>query len=140
MKLTDITLEDLKNYFDDYNCGEIETKLEYDEDVQILKINRFSGIYDGYIYVCSIYKASDDDFVIRTECGEGYFNFGEGYFDYEEDDVTIPYIANLLLVDAKSQFGEEVDFWKFQINFVNSFSKNTGQEIIKAHTCADNVY
>ena len=140
MKLIEITLEDIKEYLNRISDYMFRTEWEYNDSAKVLKIYRFSGTYDDYIYICSICKTSDGDFEIETQCGDGYFNFGEGFFDYEEDEVTVPYITNLLLMEAKIQFGEELDFWKSQIKFINDFAKKAGQEPVKVYTCANNVY
>lgn len=142
MKLKDISLKNIKEYFDNCNYKDfIKTKTEQDKELgEILYLFRFDGEYDDEdTYVCLIYKAHDGDFVIETETSSNPFNFGEGLIE-EDEDVEIGIIIRMMLSEAKLGICENIEFQKRQIEFINDFGKQCGLEIDSIITTTGNEY
>ena len=142
MKLKDITLNNIKEYFDSCNYdGIIKTEIEQDKDLgEILYLFRFDGEYDDEnVYVCLIYKAPDGDFVIETDTSSNPFNFGEGVIE-EDEDIEIDVVVGMMLSEAKAGICENIDFQKRQIEFINDFGKQCELEIDSVTTTTGNKY
>ena len=142
MRLKDVSLKNIKEYFD--NCsydGLIKTEIEKDKDLgEILYLYRFDGEYDDEnTYVCLIYKASDGDFIVETDTSSNPFNFGEGIIG-EDEDVEIDTIIRMMLSEAKSGICENIDFQKRQTEFINDFGKQCGLEISSVTTTTGSKY
>ena len=80
MRYKDITLDHIKEYFDnnDYDYGLVHA--DYDEEnPEVLNIFRFDGEEDEEnTYVCGVHKDRYDDIIIETETTTSSLNWGEG--------------------------------------------------------------
>lgn len=131
MKLTDITLDNIKEYFDnnDYDYGLVHA--DYDKErPEVLNIFRFDGEEDDEnTYVCSVYKDNRNDLIVETETVVSPLNWGEGYIEDEDDEVLIETIIGMIMINARSGINDNIDFQKRQINFIDDFVKECGLEI-----------
>lgn len=142
MRYKDITLDHIKEYFDnnDYDYGLVHA--DYDEEnPEVLNIFRFDGEEDEEnTYVCGVHKDRYDDIIVETETTTSSLNWGEGYIEDEDDDVSIKTIISMIMLYAKSGIYENIDFQKRQIEFINDFGKQCGLEIDSITTTTGNKY
>ena len=131
MKFVDITLGDIKEYFDnnDYDYGLVHA--DYDKErPEVLNIFRFDGEEDDEnTYVCGVYKDNRNDLIVETENVASPLNWGEGFIEYEDEDIPIETIIGIIMVHAKAGICDDIDFQKRQINFIDDFVKECGLEI-----------
>lgn len=142
MKLREIAVTDIANYFENCNYDGI-FRVETDNDPvfgDFLKFYRFDGEYDDEdVFVFSVYKDNRGDLIVSTEVNESPLNFGEGWIE-DEDNVSMEDIASMLLTFAKSGICENVDFLKRQIEFINDFGKQCKLGISSVTTATGNKY
>lgn len=141
MKFKDVTLNDIKEYFDDndYDYGLVHA--DYNKkNPEILNIFRFDGeIDDNNTYICGVYKNKYNDIVVQTETATSPLNYGIGYIE-DEEEVSVEKIISMIMSYAKSGICENIDFQKRQIEFINDFGKQCGLEIDSITTTTGNKY
>ena len=142
MKFKDVTLNNIKEYFDDndYDYGLVHA--DYDEEnPEVLNIFRFDGeIDDNNTCVCGVYKNKYNDIIVETETVTSPLNYGIGYIEDENDEISIATIIGIIMSYAKSGICENIDFQKRQIEFINDFGKQCGLEISSVTTTTGNKY
>ena len=84
MKLQDITLNQIKDYFEECEYdGLIKVELiNNDEYGEVLELYRFDGEYDDEVFLCKIYHDRDGDFIVETETNLSPLNFGNGFIHF----------------------------------------------------------
>ena len=140
MKLQDITLNQIKDYFEECEYDGLITVelINNDEHGEVLELYRFDGEYDDDVFLCKIYRDRDGDFIVETETNLSPLNFGDGFI--EEDDVSISEVVEILLTYAKSGICENIDFLKRQIEFINDFGKQCTLRISSVTIAIGNKY
>lgn len=149
MKFSEVTLEDIKDFFDnsnhDYeifaNYNRVEHELVYDDNnTKVLDIFRFDGEIDDEVYVCGIYKDRYGDIVILTENARSSLNHGEGWLEDEDDDISIEELVSEIMTNVKADILEEIDFQKRQIDFLHDFAKHNKLYVRPVNTSTGNKY
>lgn len=134
MKLEEVTLENIKEYINDY-------KFKTNGIEAILSDNGESlGIYRmfGEDYIGSIHRNKGGDFETSISENDWCTGICEGAID--EEETSIQEVTSELLESLKSGLCEDIDYIKEVVNDLNDFGEITGYKLPDTETSRGNRY
>lgn len=123
MKLEDITLEDIRNWFEEN--GEFEELMLNKNEVQrdeYIDLYRFDGESDDWILMGRIFeeKGLYKEFKVSIEYNGSCSGIPDGAFE-EDEDVSIEQVVTELISSIKGMIFEEIDFYESQRKAIDRF-------------------
>lgn len=123
MRVSEITLQDLKNYFDEVD-GNIYAEITVDKDGdESLDLFAYDGVEDDCCF-CSVYKVNANGDIYFNVNGLTFPNGAEEE-DFDEDNCTIEEVVSELLSMAKINACLGIEGLENEVLQINTFcSKN----------------
>ena len=134
MKLEEVTLENIKEYVNDYKFKTNGIEAIFSDNGESLGIYRMFG----EDYIGSIYRNENWDFETSTSENDWCTGICEGAID--EEETSIQEVTSELLGSLKSGLCEDIDYFREIVDDLNEFGEKTGYKIPIIGTTRENEY